>query len=320
MDDPGDRRRYRLLQKTRLSKGGTKPVMLDFQPLEIDKIPMYKQYYDYTGAIGCEFNFASGYLWSGEYLLRVAVYDDTLIKAYFRDDKTIWGYCLPSGKNVGGAVEAALRDAIDRGQPPMFGYLSRNERDRLESLFPSRFAFERSADTQDYIYLTGDLALLEGKRFHAKRNHISRFYREYPDARVAPLGDDNLSDALRVMELWCAENDIDPEDHGEYAALCEALKHYRALGMRGIALYIDDKPVAMTMGSEISDVCFDVIFEKALRGCNGSYAVINNEFAKTLTDYRYINREEDLGLEGLRKSKLSYYPAVIYERFEARPK
>lgn len=292
--------------------------MLDFQPLQIDQIPVYKQYYDYTNALGCEYNFVSGYLWSEEYLLRVAIYDDTLIKAYFRDDNTIWGYCLPSGKNVRGAVEAAFDDARERGQELMFGYLSKSERETLKALFPGRFTFERADDMQDYIYLTEDLAQLEGKRFHAKRNHISRFYREYPNAVFSPLNDSNLSDALRVMELWCDENDLDPADHGEYAVLQKALAHYKELGMRGAVLYADDKPVAMTLGSEISDVCFDVMFEKALRDYTGSYAVINNEFAKTLTAYKYLNREEDLGIEGLRKSKLSYYPAVIYDRFEAK--
>ena len=294
--------------------------MLNFQPLKIEQIPIYKQYYDYTDAIGCEYNFVSGYLWSSEYKLRAAVYDDTLIKAYFRDDKRIWGYCLPSGKNVKGAVEAALLDARDRGQEPMFGYLSKAERDKLEELFPDRFVYERASDMQDYIYLTQDLALLEGKRFHAKRNHISHFYRENPDAVFAPLDDGNLSDALRVMKLWCAENDMDPDDYGEYTVLCEALNNYKQLGMRGAVLYADNKPVEMTLGSEISSVCFDINFEKALRGYNGSYAVINNEFAKTLTAYKYINREEDLGIEGLRKSKLSYNPVIIYDRFEAKLK
>ena len=294
--------------------------MLNFQPLEIDMIPICKQYYDYTNAIGCEYNFVSAYLWNRAYKIRVACYDDTLIKAYFRDENRIWGYCLPSGKNISGAVEAAILDACERGQEPMFGYLSKTEREKLEALFPGRFVFETSEDTQDYIYLTEDLAQLEGKRFHAKRNHISHFYREYPDARFVPLDDGNLSDAMQIMELWCAENDVDPADHAEYAVLCDALNNYQKLGMRGAVLYADSKPVAMTLGSEISPLCFDINFEKALRGYNGSYAVINNEFARTLTDYKYINREEDLGLEGLRKSKLSYYPAIIYDRFEARPK
>ena len=291
--------------------------MLDFQPLSIDRLSSYRQYYDCTDALGCEFNFVSGYLWSREYPLRVALYDDTLIKAYYRDDTKIWGYCLPAGKNVKGAVKAILADAAERGQAPLFCYLSRKERDLLEALFPSQFTFERSYDTQDYIYLTEDLAQLEGKRYHAKRNYIARFYRAYPNASFAPLDDSNRADALRVMELWCAENGVDPDAYGEYAVLCEALAHYQELGIRGAVLYAGSEPVAMTLGSEISDVCFDIIFEKALRGDTGSYAVINNAFAGTLTAYKYINREEDLGIEGLKKSKLSYCPAIIYDRFEA---
>ena len=294
--------------------------MLDFQALELDKLPFYKQFYDYSNAIGCEYNFVSAYLWNREYKLRIAICDDTLIKAYFRDDDSIWGYCLPSGKNPRGAVESAIADARERGQSPMFGYLSKGEREKLEMMFPGRFSYERSGETQDYIYLTDDLSNLAGKRFQAKRNHISRFYREYPDSSFVPLSDDNLSDALRVMELWCAENEIDPGGHGEYPVLCEALEKHKTLGMRGAVLYVGDSPVAMTLGSEISDLCFDINFEKALRGYIGSYAVINNEFAKTLTGYKYINREEDLGIEGLRRSKLSYNPVIIYERFEAQLK
>ncbi len=293
--------------------------MLNFQPIEKEKIPLYKSYYDYTNALGCEFNFVSAYLWNREYKIKLAFYDDTLIKAYFRDDETIWGYCLPSGKNVSGAVEAALEDARDRGQQPMFGYMSGAERNRLEQLFPSRFAFERDEETQDYIYLTEELATLGGKKFHAKRNHVSRFYREYDNILLKPIDDSCLSDALAVMELWCAENGHDIKTYGEYAVLREALDNYMLLDMRGAVLYVGGSPVAMTLGGEISPLCFDINFEKALRGFNGSYAVINNEFAKTLTAYKYINREEDLGLEGLRKSKLSYNPVIIYDRFTAKP-
>lgn len=90
--------------------------------------------------------------------------------------------------------------------------------------------------------------------------------------------------------------------------------------MSGAVLYVEDKPVAMTLGSEISQNVYDVNFEKALREYDGVYAVINNEFAKTLTKYKYINREEDMGLEGLRKAKLSYNPVIILDRYNAQLK
>ena len=86
-----------------------------------------------------------------------------------------------------------------------------------------------------------------------------------------------------------------------------------------LLLYVDDKPVAMALGNEISPLCFDINFEKALTEYDGSYSVINNEFAKRLTNYTYINREEDMGIEGLKKAKLSYHPAIIYDRYDGVP-
>ena len=289
--------------------------MIDFRYLEKSQINEYKQYYDYSAALGCEFNFVSAYLWSKEYDLKVAVIDGTLIKAYFRENGTVWGYCMPSGRNVTGALEAVFADAEERGGRACFGYLSQRERDALESLCPGRIVFERSETTQDYIYFSEDLAKLAGKKYHAKRNHISKFYRAYPDAYVRDLTPENRGDALAVVERWCAENAVRHIDHAEYGVIAEALDNLELLQMRGVILYAGGQPAAMALGSEISPLCFDVNFEKALKAYEGSYAVINNEFAKRLTAYRYINREEDLGLEGLRKAKLSYHPAIIYDRY-----
>lgn len=294
--------------------------MLEFKPIVKEKIKEYEAYYNNNDAIGCESNFVNGYLWNEEYLLRVAVFDNTLIKAYFRDEKRVWGYCMPRGSNVKAAVEAVFADTAEREQSVRFAYMTLAEREQLEALFPNRFTFSREPENQDYIYTSRDLATLSGKKFHAKRNHISKFYRTYgDDVCFCTLDRGNLPDAVRVMELWCAENGIDFRRHGEYKVFQKACEDFEFLRMRGAVLYIDRKPVAMTMGNEISPKCFDVIFEKALREYDGVYAVINNEFAKTLTAYEYINREEDMGLEGLRKAKLSYNPAIIYDRFSAVP-
>lgn len=293
--------------------------MLDFKSIEKSKIKEYRAFYG-DDEIGCEANFVSAYLWNSEYNIKTAVFDDTLIKAYFRGDGRLWGYCFPHGKNVGGAIEAIFEDARENDREPYLGYMSRKERDEFEWLYPGKYIFEPSTTTQDYIYLTENLANLSGKKFHAKRNHISRFYRNFPESRVEPITSKNAADALTVVCLWCDENGIEFKKHAEYAVISEALDNLELFNMRGMMLYADEKPVAMTLGSEISKLCFDVNFEKALKDYDGSYAVINNEFAKTLTSYKYLNREEDLGLEGLKKSKLSYHPEIIYERFDGIPK
>lgn len=294
--------------------------MLNFKLIEKSQIQEYKKYYDYSTAFGCDLNLLNAYLWRDEYNINFAVYDDTLIKAYFNDDGSIWGYCMPTGKNIKGALEEIFADAFERGKKPFIVMLTNGQRAMLESIFPSKFTFERSPENQDYIYLTEELVTLQGKRFHAKRNHISRFYKTYDNTRFETIDDENKYDALKVVLGWYAQNGIPSEDNEEVKAICESLENLEEFKMQGAVLYVDEKPVAMTLGSEISPNVYDINFEKALREYDGVYSVINNEFAKTLTKYKYINREEDMGLEGLRKSKLSYNPVIILDRYNARLK
>lgn len=291
--------------------------MLNFKLIEKNDIEKYKKYYDYSEAISCDVSLINSYLWRNEFNIKFAIYDDTLIRVYCEPDDTIRGYCMPTGKNVKGAVNAVMADADEREIKPAFVMLTNGQRSKLESLMPSRFEYTRSPENQDYVYLTEDLANMSGKKFHAKRNHISKFYKTYDNVRFEKISRANIGDALDVARKWCAESGINPEEYSEFAVICEAFENYEAFNMRGALLYVGDTPAAMTAGTEISKLAFDVNFEKALRKYDGVYAVICNEFAKTLTEYKYINREEDMGIEGLRKSKLSYNPIIIIDRYTA---
>lgn len=291
--------------------------MIDFKMIEKAQINEFKRYLDCENAIACDMNMLNAYLWRYEFGIKFAVADDALIKAYFRRDGSVWGYCMPAGKNVTGAFEAIFDDANERGGRAHIVMLTGEQRAQLEELYPGKFTYVRSPENQDYIYLSEELASLSGKKFHAKRNHISKFNKAYPDSRLEPLCKSNEDDAVAVVRAWCEENGINPDEHDEFAVIREALGLMDEYNMRGAVLYVRQKPVAMTLGSEISELAYDINFEKALREYDGSYAVINNLFAKTLTQYKYINREEDMGLEGLRKSKLSYKPCIILDRFNA---
>lgn len=105
----------------------------------------------------------------------------------------------------------------------------------------------------------------------------------------------------------------------EQLAAERALRHYGALGMEGLLLFNGDEPIALTMGSPLSDTVFDVHFEKALGNYHGDYAMINRCFARHIRqrhpDIQYLNREDDMGLEGLRKAKLSYSPDRMVEQY-----
>ncbi len=121
-----------------------------------------------------------------------------------------------------------------------------------------------------------------------------------------------------VVKKWCENNNIEPSEYEEYQAITEMFENYSLLQMHGGILYVEDKPVAMTAGSRINQSTFDVSFEKALTEYDGVYAKINNEFVKTLIGFEFINREEDMGIESLRKSKLSYHPVAILKRYRAK--
>jgi hypothetical protein len=292
--------------------------MLDFKKPEVGDKCWYDAALEKTNSQGCDCSFSNTYLWRNYYNIEIAKKKDFVFKTYFRGDKPS-GYVLPfGGTDLKWAVEEIFNDAKDRGvKKPVIGLLTEDNKNQLEKLFPNKFIFEQSRDDADYIYLQEKLAELKGKKYHGKRNHISRFKRDYPNYLFKPLERENFSDALMIAAKWCDEKqNINGEEYGaDYKAIEDAFLHYDDLKLFGGIIYVDDKAVAMTVASKIrGDIC-DVHFEKAV--IEGCYPVINQEFSKTLTDYKYLNREEDMGLEGLRKSKLSYKPEIILMKYIA---
>lgn len=184
--------------------------------------------------------------------------------------------------------------------------------------------FAATRESGDYIYRTEDLAGLVGKKYSKKRNHIKQFKAKRPGWRFEPLTSANLQDARLVEEKWLEEflaanaagDDLKIEKEIIFSALENFERFEKVCGMTGGLLYVDDKPAAFCVASLLSQNVTDVHFEKCLfeYARDGGYAVINNEFSKSAKT-EFINREEDLGIEGLRKAKLSYYPTDILEKF-----
>lgn len=268
----------------------------------------------HCGQIGCDISFATTYLWRNKYDIRVCNYNDTLFKAYFMDEGKV-GYTFPVGKmSPKDALEVLLSDAKSRGVAPVIGMLNKTNKEILEHLYPDVFEITEERDSADYIYSREDLAQLSGKKYHAKRNHISKFVRNNPDFYVREIDGTNIEDAYFVAHKW--QMGAESDDKSELCAIREALDNLEMLSMFGMVLYVNNRPVGMTLGSKINDFVCDVNFEKAVE-VQGAYAVINNEFAKANPHFLQFNREEDLGIEGLRKSKLSYYPDKILMKYTA---
>ncbi|MDR2585019.1 MAG: phosphatidylglycerol lysyltransferase domain-containing protein, partial [Prevotellaceae bacterium] len=172
-------------------------------------------------------------------------------------------------------------------------------------------------DSWDYIYKVDDLSTLQGKRYQSKRNHIARFT-ELPDWRYEPIGGANITECIEMNSAWChlmgcTEN---KSLHMETCAAEMGLQNFDALGLDGALLRLSGKVVAYTLGEPINSDTFIVHVEKAFPDIRGAYPTINREFMRNLgTGFVYVNREDDVGDEGLRRAKESYHPVFMEEKY-----
>ena len=293
-------------------------TMLNFRPICLEDRAWIEPVMQAAAGHGSEFSFVNLFLWGDQ---RVASVDGTpVFRSNFSGSLT---YPWPVGcRDLPGTLELLRQDARERGIPlRLFGLLP-EERDRLEALCPGRFRFHSVRDSADYVYETEQLAQLHGKKLQAKRNHCNRFEAAYPDYRVLPLTADQLPRCRAFTDEWYRLHFLenDPADYAlEQRAIGLAFDHFDALGMTGLVLEVEGEVVAFAMGNPIRPDMFDVNFEKARADMNGPYPMINREFARRIaeTPYRFLNREDDMGLEGLRRAKESYIPDLLLEKLLA---
>lgn len=231
-----------------------------------------------------------------------------------------FGEDTPEDK-VRAAVEQLTLEAEARGLPLRLCFLNETVRRRLGQLYPGRWRFTEDGNHADYIHRRESLAEMRGKALHSKQNHVSHFYRLYPDAQTVPITAENTALAVGVARQWLEAKDESAREAlmGEFRGIETALSHWDELELRGIMLTVDGKPIAMEVASELSPGMWDIHFEKVIPGYPQAWSAIVRESARYLTDADWINREEDLGEPGLRASKQSYKPERLNRKFNAEP-
>jgi hypothetical protein len=184
-------------------------------------------------------------------------------------------------------------------------------RDRMEDEWGIQFTEDR--DNFDYLYLRTDLAELPGKKYHKKRNLVNAFHATYSSWEEKPLTPDLVPDALKILDRWREEKGFD----GDYIAATEALENFEGLYQKGTVYYVEGKPAAWCLGESLArGSMFAVHFEKALEEFKGIYQFVNQAFAASLPQYyTHVNREQDLGDEGLRQAKMTYRPCGFVRKF-----
>lgn len=292
--------------------------MITFKDITLEDRELITRYTLDSPRRNCDLSFSNLCSWRFLYNTKFAVMDGFLLLKFWADGEPV--YMMPIGTgDLKKALEALMADARREGQPFCLLGICEGMCSELEAIMPGRFRFTADRDYADYLYLRSDLATLAGKKLQAKRNHVNKFRRTY-HYEYTPITPDRIAECLELEARWCRANNCDQHEGtgNERRALVYALHHFEELGLTGGILHVDGRIAAFTFGMPINRDTFGVHVEKADTGIDGAYAMINYEFANHIPEqYLYINREEDLGIEGLRRAKLSYQPAVILEKYVA---
>lgn len=276
-------------------------------------------FYRYKTSRGCELTFSNNYLWVPHYGTKWGIVEDCLIFYNPQRDSV----SFPIGEKPYEALEVLLKYYEEKDKPFLMHLVTAEQFEALENHYPGKFTIEYIRDVADYIYEAESLGTLSGKKLHAKRNHINRFIENYPEWQYEEITDENLDDCLAMAQKWREQNkcDEDKEKSAEFCVTLRALKQRNEIGLIGGAIRTRDGIVAFSLGTPLTDDTFVVHIEKAFADVQGAYPIINREFVRHAAEgYRYVNREEDMGEEGLRKAKLSYNPAILLEKGNVRLK
>jgi len=261
----------------------------------------------------CEYSFANLFMWGDIYQTRWLLREDRLWLYNGHDDLML----MPVGRPLAMEELFAASDGLRRaGKSGNFVLVDADFVQENPGL-RERFAIEQDMANGDYIYLSRKLVDLQGNKLHKKRNQIHQFLDLYPGHVSRPLRASDLGSCLRLAEKWCRLRTCDALDFDhETSALKRALLHFDELELQGTAIELGGELAAFAVHSRLNSNMADVHFEKFDPEVKGIGQAINWETAKALAGtFKYINREQDLGIEGLRQAKRSYDPEYILSAF-----
>lgn len=292
--------------------------VLKFKRIELSDKQRAVELLGKSGFRGCDYTFGNNFVWRGIYNIEVCFADGFYFCKNGRGKGT--RFLFPAGDGDIRAAVSLLKEYCDEIGVPLRFTANKDIAEKLRVEFPEA-VITLNRDICDYVYLSEDLEKLAGKKYHAKRNHLNRFYEN--NWSFEPLTADNLEECRAMNKKWRSENvdkcamTDDTESKLDELCIVEcSFKHYDELGYTGGVLRVNGEVQAFTFGEPSSEDCFVVHVEKALRQYQGAYTAVNREFVKSLGHkYKYINREDDTGSENLRKAKLSYYPVFMEEKF-----
>lgn len=265
----------------------------------------------------CDFCFANLYSWNAKFKTVFAIVNRTIFLRFQDSDGQLY-YMMPIGKMpLPEAFDLIVQDAKENRIPFQMKGISNKMWEAIQREIPGEFRRLPDRNNDEYIYLSEKLIKLSGKKLQSKRNHINRFKADNPDWVYFPLTSKaELDECAAMLDEWEDVNSmkIDFSQRYDYIATKILLENFDYLQLRGGAIRVNGKIVAFTIGEPLTADSFVVHVEKAFGEMNGAYTMINQQFIEhEASEFTYVNREEDMGKENLRKAKMSYYPDILLE-------
>ena len=262
-----------------------------------------------AGRRNCNYTFANLVGWQFWYYTEVCVLDDAVVLRYTHEGERAYMVC--TAKDISKELLDALLDDSQENLT-IIGLEDEQAIQLLTSNCQLLTKIEPVCNQYDYIYRRTDLATLQGGHLQAKRNHIHRFRAEHPDFEYRQLTPELFDECRRLTEVWHEEKEFSETIEAEHRVMETIFSNWEALGMIGGSIFVDGQMVAFTYGAAVTNDTIDICVEKADRRIEGAFAIINQQFAEHLPEqFVYLNREEDMGIPGLRQAKLSYHPEIL---------
>lgn len=293
---------------------------MQFTPIDIYSKDIIKDFFNMQRIEASDMLFGNLYIWHFSRDISYAILNDCLvIKTKFPNEPYPFiFYPLGLGDRIH-TIRDVMEYFLENDMKFSIRSLESYQKDELELMMPNMFDISPNRDRFDYLYSVADLINLSGRKFHRKKNHLNRFLNLYPGFTYDRIDSSNARSVLDAYKVWFYDNpNINDGLRNEFIGIESALMNFNMLDMKGGMIKIDDKIAAFSLGEQINDNSVVIHIEKGNTFYEGIYQAINQQFlCNDWSDMEFVNREEDLGIEGLRHAKMTYSPIRFIEKFEA---
>ncbi len=299
-------------------------MSLDFKEITLNSEKAINSYIKHWNCENAEFSFAHMFIWGSDGKIQYAEKDGFLfIKLDFPGEVPFFWPPFPLDKSYDYSIAVKMACEYMRGigVVPYFRSICTPFKEMIEEQCPD-MEFHEKRNNFDYLYLSEKMITLSGKKLHGKRNHINKFLKTYPDFVYEELTKEHYEECMELYDEWCTDHkEVTITQFDERSSVERALLNLDELGLTGGIIRIDGVLKAFTVGEQVLPTMSQIHIEKAAKDIDGLYPLINQMYAQAhCSETEFINREEDMGLEGLRKAKLSYRPERMVEKYDVRLK